>query len=48
MFPYHICENIDIIAVMTVQKNNFGFHGNQKTEGHKHQLNNLYLKYQFY
>ena len=46
MFPHHICENIDILAVMTVRKNNFGFHGNRKTQGHKHQLNNLYFKYQ--
>ena len=46
MFPHYICENMDILAVITVQKNNFGFHGNQKTEGHKHQLNNFYFKYQ--
>ena len=46
MFPHLIFENIDILAVMTVQKNNFGFHGNRKTQGHKHQLNNLYFKYQ--
>ena len=31
---------------MAVQKNNFGFHGNQKTQGHKDQLNNFYFKYQ--
>ena len=31
---------------MSVRKNNFGFHGNWKTQGHKHQLNNLYFKYQ--
>ena len=46
MFPHYICKNIDILAVMTVRKNNFGFHGNRKTQGHKHQLNNLYFKYQ--
>ena len=46
MFPHYIYQNIDILAVMTIQKNNFGFHGNQKTQGHKHQLNNLYFKYQ--
>ena len=46
MFSYHVFENIDIIAVMTVWKNNFGFHSNQKTQEHKHQLNNLYFKYQ--
>ena len=46
MFPHHICENIDIIEVMTVQKNNFGFHSNRKNQEHKHQLNNLYFKYQ--
>ena len=39
MFPGYICENIDILAVMTVQKNTFGFRGNWKTQGHKHQLN---------
>ena len=46
MFPHYIFENIDILAVMTIRKNNFGFHGNRKTQGHKHQLNNLYFKYQ--
>ena len=46
MFPHHICENIDIIAVMTARKNNFGFHSNRKTQGQKHQVNNLYFKYQ--
>ena len=30
---------------MSVRKNNFGFHSNQKTQGHKHQLNNLYFKH---
>ena len=45
MFPDNICQNIDILAVIDVQKNNFGFHGNQKTQGQKHQLNNLYFKY---
>ena len=48
MFLHYICENIDILAVMTVRKSNFGFHGNQKTQGHKHQLNNLYFKYKVY
>ena len=31
---------------MNVQKNNFGFHSNRKTQGQKHQVNNLYFKYQ--
>ena len=39
-------ENIDNLAVMSVRKNNFSFHGNRITQGHKHQLNNLYFKYQ--
>ena len=30
MFPHYICENIDSLAVVTVRKNNFGFHGNEK------------------
>ena len=46
MFPDYICQNFDILAVRNVRKNNFGFHGNRKTQGHKHQLNNLYFKYQ--
>ena len=46
MFPHNIGENIDILAVMTVQKNNFGFHSNWKTQEHKHLLDNLYFKYQ--
>ena len=46
MFPDYICQNIDILAVINDRKNNFGFHGNRKTQGHKHQLNNLYFKYQ--
>ena len=46
MLPYYICENTDIIAVMTVRKNNFEFHSNQKTQGQKHWVNNLYFKYQ--
>ena len=46
MFPDCICQNIDILAVMNAQINDFGFHSNQKTQGHKHQLNNLYFKYQ--
>ena len=48
MFPDYICQNIDILEVIKVQKNNFGFHSNQKTRGQKHQLNNLYFKYQVY
>ena len=40
MFLHHFFENIDNLAVMTVLKNNLGFDGNQKTQGHKHQLNN--------
>ena len=46
MFPHYIYQNIDILAVMTVQKNNFGFHSNRKAQGQKHQWNNLYFKYQ--
>ena len=46
MFPVNICQNIDILVVINVWKNDFGFHSNKKTQGHKHQLNNLYLKYQ--
>ena len=46
MFPDNICQNIDILVVINVQKNNFGFHSNQKTQGQKHRLNNLYFKYQ--
>ena len=46
MFPDYIYQNIDILAVIDAWKNNFGFHSNQKTQGHKHQLNNLYFKYQ--
>ena len=34
MFPDCICQNIDIPAVINVQKNDFGFHSNQKTQGH--------------
>ena len=48
MFPDNICQNIDILVVINVQKNNFGFHSNQKTQGQKHQVNNLYFKYQVY
>ena len=48
MFPDNICQNIDILVVMNVQKNNFGFHSNQKTQGQKHQVNNLNFKYQVY
>ena len=48
MFPDNICQNIDILVVLDNQKNDFGFQSNQKTQGHKHQLNNLYFKYQVY
>ena len=48
MFLRHICQNIDIIAVMNDQKNDFGFYSNRKTQGQKHQVNNLYFKYQVY
>ena len=43
MFPDNICQNIDILVVINVQKNNFGFHSNRKTQGQKHQVNNLYF-----
>ena len=46
MFPDNICQNIDILVVINVQKNNFGFHSNQKTQEQEHRLNNLYFKYQ--
>ena len=46
MFPDNICQNIDILVVINVPKNNFGFNSNWKTQGQKHQLNNLYFKYQ--
>ena len=46
MFPDNICQNIDILVVINVQKNNFGFHSNQKTQGQKHRVNNLNFKYQ--
>ena len=46
--PNYICQNFDILAVTNAQKNDFGFHSNRKTQGHKHQLNNLYFKYQVY
>ena len=46
MFPDNICQNIDILVVINIQKKNFGFHSNRKTQGQKHQVNNLYLKYQ--
>ena len=45
MFPDNICQNSDILIVTNVQKNNFGFHSNRKTQGQKHQLNNLYFKF---
>ena len=46
MFPDNISQNIDILVVINVWKNNFGFQSNQKTQGQKHRLNNLYFKYQ--
>ena len=46
MFPDNIYQNIDILVVINVQKNNFGFHSNQKTQGQKHSVNNLYFEYQ--
>ena len=46
MFPDNICQNVDILAVINVQKKIFGFYSDQKTQGQKHQLNNLYFKYQ--
>ena len=46
MFPDNICQNIDILIVINVKKNNFGFHSNQKTQGHKHLLNNFNFKRQ--
>ena len=45
MFPDNICQHIDILVVINVQKNNFGFHSSQKTQGQKHQVNNLNFKY---
>ena len=46
MFPDNISQNIDILVVIDVWKNNFGFHSNQKTQGQKHGVNNLNFKYQ--
>ena len=46
MFLDNISQNIDILVVINVWKNNFGFHSNRKTQGQKHQVNNLYFKYQ--
>ena len=46
MFPDNMCQNIDILVVINVQKNSFGFYSNRKTQGQKHQVNNLYFKYQ--
>ena len=46
MFPDNISQNIHILVVINVWKNNFGFHSTQKTQGQKHQVNNLYFKYQ--
>ena len=36
MSPPFISENIDVLAVMTDERNSFGFHDNQKTQGQKH------------
>ena len=33
MFLRHICQNIDIIAIINDRKNDFGFHGNQQIQG---------------
>ena len=41
MFPHYIYQNIDILAVMTVRKNDFGFHGNQKNSGTKASIEQL-------
>ena len=46
MFLDSICKNIDILVVINIHKNNFGFHSNQNTQGQKHQVNNLNFKYQ--
>ena len=46
MFPENISQNIDILVVINVWKNNFGFHSNRKTQGQKHWVNNFYFKYQ--
>ena len=46
MFPDNISWNIDILEVINVWKNNFGFHSNQKTQGQKHRVNNTNFKYQ--
>ena len=44
MFPDNICQNIDILVVMNVQKNNFGFHSNQKTQGQKASIEQLIFR----
>ena len=46
MFPDYICRNINIQVVISIKKDNFGFHSNQKTEGQKHRVINLNFKYQ--
>ena len=38
MFPNNICQNIDILVIINVWKNDFGFLSNRKTQGHKHQI----------
>ena len=45
MFPDNICKDINILVVINVQKNSFGFHSNRKTQGQKQRVNNLYFKY---
>ena len=44
MFLNYFCQNLDILY--NVWKNNLGFHSNEKTQGQKQPLNNLYFKYQ--
>ena len=46
MFPDNISQNIDILVIINVWKNSFGFHSNQKTQGQKRRVNNLNFKYQ--
>ena len=46
MFPDNISQTIDILVVMNVWKNYFGFQSNRKTQGQKHWVDNLYFKYQ--
>ena len=46
MFLLHISQNIDILQIWMIKRNDFGFHSNRQTQGHKHQLNILDLKHQ--